>query len=93
MKNQKHLKPDSEFSYVMWIPVVGLFDRVFNKQSPIRLYGGPGWSRTNVLGFSVRRANRVRHRPIFDFFYQTQKKELWDLNPTTHCLTDNCSTI
>ena len=28
------------------------------------LYGGTGWSRTTVLGFSDRRANRVRHRPI-----------------------------
>ena len=27
--------------------------------------GGKGWSRTTVLGFSDRRANRVRHLPIF----------------------------
>ena len=29
------------------------------------LYGGQRWSRTTVLGFSDRRANRVRHLPIF----------------------------
>lgn len=27
-------------------------------------YGGQRWSRTTVLGFSDRRANRVRHLPI-----------------------------
>ena len=64
----------------MWIPDVGLFDRVFNKESPIRLYGGPGWSRTNVLGFSVRRANRVRHRPKY-FFLLDPKERIVGFEP------------
>ena len=35
----------------------------------VAYYGGPGWSRTSVLGFSVRRANRVRHRPIYTGYH------------------------
>lgn len=42
MKNQKHLKPDSEFSYMMWIPVIGLFDRGFLINSLLSDYVVPG---------------------------------------------------
>ena len=81
MKNQKHLKPDSEFSYVMWIPVVGLFDRVFNKQSPIRLCGAWKWSRTTTLRFfrPVLRTASKLSRHILD-----PKERIVGLEPTTH---------
>ena len=38
--------------------------------------GGKSWSRTNVFGFSVRHANRVRHLPKKLVFPSSQKVEL-----------------
>ena len=50
--------------------------------------GGRRWSRTTVLGFSVRHTDRVCHLPI----YKTQKEKIVGFEPTTFCLTDKCST-
>ena len=52
MKNSQS-KPENQQKQrsMMWIPDVGLFDRVFNKQPPIRLYGAWEWSRTTTLRF------------------------------------------
>ena len=55
MKINKRRKPTKIDGALIWIPVAGL-------------YGGQGWSRTTVLGYSDRRANRVRHLPIRLFF-------------------------
>ena len=46
--------------------------------------GGQGWSRTTVLGFSVRHTNRVCHLPIFVLLDAEEK--IVGLEPTTHCL-------
>ena len=56
-------------------------------------YGGQRWSRTTVLGFSDRRANRVRHLPIFYFQDTMFVLQNVGLEPTTYCLSDNCSPI
>ena len=68
MKINKRRKPIKIDGALIWIPVAGL-------------YGGQGWSRTTVLGFSDRRANRVRHLPIRLFFFTRHiKKIMLDLN-------------
>ena len=60
----------------------------YNKEYIFDVLGGQGWSRTTVLGFSVRHTDRVCHLPI----YKTQKEKIVGFEPTTFCLTDKCST-
>ena len=60
----------------------------YNKEYIFHVLGGQGWSRTTVLGFSVRHTDRGCHLPI----YKTQKEKIVGFEPTTFCLTDKCST-
>ena len=73
---------DKKNCLVMWVPAYWSFLRSFYN-SGFSHYGGTGWSRTTVLGFSDRRANRVRHRPIFSLpmlLTRRMKKRLLELN-------------
>ena len=51
----------------------------YNKEYIFDVLGGQGWSRTTVLGFSVRHTDRVCHLPI----YKTQKEKIVGFEPTT----------
>ena len=64
------------------------FFTFYKKKYIFHVLGGQGWSRTTVLGFSVRHTDRVCHLPI----YKTQKEKIVGFEPTTFCLTDKCST-
>ena len=60
------MKQQTKTNFVMWVPAYRSFLTSFYNNG-LSHCGGTGWSRTTVLGFSDRRANRVRHRPILNW--------------------------